>query len=216
MRLYYSGGSDIWLTKNVCSVARMQQQHLHSTKSNRIGPAFPILIISKLTPFIWQFLWPNTSLWYSEMIDYSHEMNIPFEVLRDSLNWNKIRDWSFITAGIVQSSFWIHVNVDSTCLTGNLGSRLYDGMNRPSLVWVTLDPSLSDGLSGGLNPSLVWLTWIQKLDCTPSLKNINKITMTTDMIRNLLCWHQLEIVWETKDLGHLWLHTKQEKGNIDK
>ncbi len=92
-------------------------------------------------------------------------------------------------SGIVQSSFWIHVSqtregfnpplrpslrrgsnsnqtsdIGSTCLTGNpFGVSSVWRNELPSLVWLTLDPCLSDGLSGGLNPPFVWLTWIQKL-----------------------------------------------------
>ena len=46
------------------------------------------------------------------------------------------------------------------------------GLNAPSLVWLMMDPCLSDGLSGRFNPPFVWLIWIQKLDCTiPDIVN---------------------------------------------
>ncbi len=54
-------------------------------------------------------------------------------------------------------------DIGSTCLTGNpfgVSSVLRNEL--PSLVWMTLDPCLSDGLSGGFNPPFVCLTWIQK------------------------------------------------------
>ncbi len=38
----------------------------------------------------------------------------------------------------------------------------------PLLIWLTLDPCLCDGLTGGFNPPppFVWLSWNQNLDCT--------------------------------------------------
>ncbi len=64
----------------------------------------------------------------------------------------------------VEGSFQSHIyepllpvrSVDPTSVWGN---------ELPSVVWLMLNPCLSDGLSGGFNP-FVWLTWIQKLDCT--------------------------------------------------
>ena len=79
--------------------------------------------------------------------------------------------------GIVHSSFWIHVshtygglnpplrpsdrqgsNVSQTREGGSFHHTDETGANPLFLVWLELDPRLSDGLSGGLNPSLVWLT----------------------------------------------------------
>ncbi len=65
--------------------------------------------------------------------------------------------------GIVQSSFWIHVSHTNGRLNPPLrpsdrqGSNVIQ-MREGFLVWVELDPRLYGGLSGRLNPSLVWLT----------------------------------------------------------
>ena len=62
----------------------------------------------------------------------------------------------------VKSSFWIHVSQTREGfnlplrLSYRRGSNSTQARNRgnesPSLVWLTLDPCLSDGLSGGFNP----------------------------------------------------------------
>ena len=45
--------------------------------------------------------------------------------------------------------------------TRNIGFAPVWRNELPSLVWLPLDPCLSDGLSGEFNPPFVWLTWIQ-------------------------------------------------------
>ncbi len=65
----------------------------------------------------------------------------------------------------VYSNFWSHVSQTREGFNPPL-DRHTDEDPTPSLAWLTLDPCLSDGLSGGINPPFVWLTWIQKLDYT--------------------------------------------------
>ncbi len=86
------------------------------------------------------------------------------------LSWFHLSDWQSI-CGLVCMAEWTALprlsDIGSTCLTGNpFGVSSVWRNELPSLVWLTLDPCLSDGLSGGFNPPFVWLTWIQKLDCT--------------------------------------------------
>ncbi len=83
------------------------------------------------------------------------------------------------------------------------------------LVWLELDPRLNDGLSGELNPSLVWLTWIQKLDNTPSNRTFPKYK-TFSKLKDLeispkrldsMCrslWAAAVVSWEGPLCGLRW------------